>query len=398
MISILFYISVIEKPIIVPSDFPTLYINCDNNLDGENFIECDVKFEEEIIKSLIKYRGGSNLNNDKKGYRIELTKQKSFLGMRRDDDWQLFANYLDFTRMRVKLSFDLWRSLKSTNPTAILPEAEYVSIYLNGDFLGLYLLAERPDRKLFNFDDKLYGLNSSLIFQSKGETKFDEYIKDKWEQDWPNEEDINIIDQVLPNIITFINTANEDEFFDPNNGIYSKFDKLNLIDYFIYNFFIDHKDCSLKNYFIARNPYPGKFFLVPWDFDGSFGQWGWVKYNSDDNPETEMRKDNILWNRLLSNDEFMQECKYRWNELREEFWTEEHILDMLFDDYKEIKELIEIDTKIWKPITVDEEPKQEWPYMYKYSTKEFNLEEYLNYLFDWIPKRLQYCDSYFNES
>lgn len=397
ILSILVYITYLEKPLIIPPDFPTLYISCEDNLDGEDFSECKVKFDEEIINSFIKYRGGSALEHDKKGYRIELKKQKTFLGMRRDDDWQLFANYLDFTRMRVKLSFDLWGTLESTNPTAILPEAENICLYLNGDFQGLYLLAERPDRKLFDLDTSLNGINSSLIFQSKGETKFNEYIKEKWEQDWPNVENINIMDEVLSELISFVNSANDNEFFDLNSGIYNRFDKVNLIDYLVYNFFIAHKDCWLKNYFIVRNTYPSKFFLVPWDFDGSFGQWGWIKYDSNDNTESEIRNDNVLWNRLLGNSEFMQECKSRWNELRETLWTEEFILDMLFDDYEEIKELIEIDTQIWKPITVDEKPKQKWPYMYKYSTKEFDLEEYLEYLFNWIPERLQYCDYYFNQ-
>lgn len=397
ILSILFYITYLEKPLIIPYDFPTLYISCDDELDGENYAECVVKFDEEIINSFIKYRGGSALDHDKKGYRIELKKQKTFLGMRRDDDWQLFANYLDFTRMRVKLSFDLWGTLELTNPTVILPEAENICLYLNGEFQGLYLLAERPDRKLFDLDTTLNGINSSLIFQSKGETKFNEYIKEKWEQDWPNVEDINIMDEVLSDLILFVNTANDEEFFDPNSGIYNRFDKVNLIDYLVYNFFINHKDCWLKNYFIVRNTYPSNFFLVPWDFDGSFGQWGWIKYDSNDNPESEIRNDNILWNRLLGNNEFMQECKSRWNELREKLWTEEFILDMLFEEYQEIKELIEIDTQLWKPITVDEKPKQKWPYMYKYSTKEFDLEEYLEYLFNWIPQRLQYCDYYFNQ-
>ena len=35
--------------------------------------------------------------------------------------------------------------------------------------------------------------------------------------------------------------------------------------------------------------------------------------------------------------------------------------------------------------------------MYKYSTKEIDLEEYLESLFNWIPDILQYCDYYFNQ-
>ena len=397
VISMLSYFYFIESSPQIPPDFPAVYISCPNNLDGEDYVDGVFEFEEYIIDSDIKYRGGSALNNDKKGYRIQLSEQTTFLGMRTDDDWQLFANYLDFTRMRVKLSFDLWRSLQPINSTATLPEAEYVNLYLNKEFQGLYLFGERPDRKQFGLQRSPLNLNSSLIFQAKGESKFDEYIKEKWEQDWPNEEDINIIDRILPDLIYFINNANDVEFVDFDSGIYTKFDKLNLIDYYLYNVFINHKDCWLKNYFIVRDTYPSKFYLVPWDFDGSFGQWGWVKYNSDDNPESEMKRDNILWKRLLENREFLQDCKNRWFLLREELWTEEFIMDMLLDDYEEIEELIKIDTEMWKPITVKEKPKQKWPYMYKYSTKEFDLDEYLDFLFQWIPERLSYCDQYFTE-
>ena len=396
--SFLIYFTYLQKLSRIPPDFPTVHLYCSNNINGEDYIDCVLEFDYNIIDSNIKYRGGSAQNHEKKGYRIELSTQERFLGMRSDNDWQFFASYLDFTRMRIKLSFDLWRSLQPINPTAILPEAEYVGLYLNNEFQGLYLFSERPDRELFGFEKETsLNLNSSLIFQSKGETKFNEYIEDKWEQDWPNEEDINIINSILPELIYYINTANDEEFFDPNTGIYSLFDKVNLIDYYLFNFFIDHKDCWLKNYFIVRDNYPSKFYLVPWDFDGSFGQWGWIKYNSNENPDSEIKHDNYLWRRLLVNKKFLKECKDRWFFLREELWTKEFIMNMLLDDYDEIEPLIRIDTEMWKPINVKENPPQKGPYMYKYSTKEFDLDEYLDYLFYWIPERLSFCDQHFGE-
>ena len=152
ILSFIIYFTYLERSSQVPPDFPTVHLYCSNNINGEEYIDCVFEFENNIIDSSIKYRGGSAQNHDKKGYRLQLSTQERFLGMRSDDDWQLFANYLDFTRMRVKLSFDLWRSLQPINPTAILPEAEYVCLYLNNEFQGLYLFAERPDRKLFNFE------------------------------------------------------------------------------------------------------------------------------------------------------------------------------------------------------------------------------------------------------
>ncbi|MFX0073185.1 MAG: CotH kinase family protein [Candidatus Hermodarchaeota archaeon] len=382
---------------IVPSNFSKLDLYYSDNINSRKFCDCVTVYENSIIQSEIRYRGSSILNYEKKDYRIQLSRKESLFGMRNDDDWQLFGCYLDFTRMRVKLSMDLWRSLKETDSTAILPKTEYIALYKNDKFQGLYLLGERTDRKLFDLEKTIKGINSSLIFQAKTETNFKKYIKDCWEQDWPNKKDGNIIDQILPKLINYVVLTDDNEFFDPENGIFSKFDKLNLIDYYIYNFFIDHKDCWEKNYFLVRHENPSKFYFVPWDFEGSLGQWGWIKYDSDDNPDSEIRNSHFLWNRLLNNTEFMKDCKNRWYELREKLWTEESILNMFFDEYSIIKELIKIDTDMWKPITVDEKPKQRWPYMYKYSTKEFDLEEYISYLIKWIPERLTYCDSHFSK-
>ena len=126
--------------------------------------------------------------------------------MRKDDDWLLFAMFLDIPHMRVKLSFDLWRSLEPTNPTAILPKSKYISLYINGQFQGVYLLAEKNDRRLFGLNSPQYSENSSLIFQAGSHRKnFLEYSPDDWEQDWPNKDDgYDISGKILYDLISFI--------------------------------------------------------------------------------------------------------------------------------------------------------------------------------------------------
>jgi spore coat protein CotH len=392
IISLIFFYTYIKYSPITPSKYPRINIICDEKIERDNYLECTFELISENpnyiispIKSKIKLQGMTNAELPKKGYRLELSKEKSLLGMRRDDDWILFAMYLDYPRMRIKLSFDLWRSLEPTNPTAILPKSEYVSVYLNGEFKGLYLLAEKADRRLFDLDDAQDNIDSSLIFESRSNDCFRFYSKSRWQQDWPNEyEEIYIMENILTELIFFINNSDDEKFFDPETGVYTKFDKLNLIDFLLFNFFQVHIDFWSNNFYVIRNTNPSKFFLIPWDFDGSFGQKGSEKHSVTENPESLIISVNRLYERLLDNKEFRHDCKNRWIYLREELWTEEYILDILSDIYEEIKEILEIEVLKWKRIIEKED-----------DGKEFIIDEYINDLYQWIPKRLEFCDEYF---
>jgi hypothetical protein len=393
--SAIFFYSYIFNSQVNLLKFPRINITCeDNNLNTDDYINCTFELEcnddsERILplKSRIRIRGSGSKGGvnrwPKKGYRLELSQQKSLLGMRKDDDWILFALYTDYPRTRIKLSMDIWRTLEPTNPTAILPKSKYVTLYLNSEFQGLYLIAEKNDRKLFGLDDAQNNINSSLIIQARKYSYFTEYDTSQWEQDWPNEdEDIYIKDEIMADLIEFINNSDDDDFFDPKSGVYTIFDKQNLIDFYVYNYFILHEDFWSTNFFIVRNTYPSKFFLIPWDFDHALGQYMDKTYYYYMNPESVIRKYNELYNRLLDNEEFRKECKNRWFELREELWTDESILDMLQDNYEEIIDILELDTNIWNPFVI----KESW---------ENNVDESVSELFHWIPNRIEFCDSYF---
>ncbi|MFX0073322.1 MAG: CotH kinase family protein, partial [Candidatus Hermodarchaeota archaeon] len=255
--------------------------------------------------------------------------------MRDDDDWQLFASYYDYTRIKFKLSFNLWRNLFPVNPTAILPRSRYVLLYFNGSFDGLYLLAEKNDRKLYGLNETIQNnSDDSLIFQAKDATNLSEYEADKWEQDWPNEEDgYFIMDDVMVDLITFINHSTSDtDFFNQTTGIFSKFDKNNTIDFFLFNYFIMHLDFWNKNYFIVRNTNPANFSLIPWDFDLTYGQnISDPEFFEDPTTdiEDEIREKNLLFDRLLSNQSYRENCSQRWEFLRAQVWSNESISNMV---------------------------------------------------------------------
>ena len=390
LISALMYYYFIYESDEFPLYLPSIYVSCNEKINKDDYVNCSFELvdNEDLSNNInpmmakIKIRGDMNAIRKKKGYRIELSRNSALLGMRNDDDWALFALYMDPERMRIKTSFELWNSLFSSDPTAILPESRYVNLFLNEKFQGLYLLAEKQDKKLFGLDQAQNNIDSSLIFQSQEPTYFREYEIGTWEQDWPNEDEgIYIMDEIMTDLFDFVNNTSNEIFFDPNIGIYSKFDKMNLIDNFIFNFFILHGDFWYNNYFIIRNTNPNKYFICPWDFDCSFGHTGHEEYAPNLNSESEIREKNELFNRLLNNGEFRQDCNDRWFNLRRTIWDKDIIFETLFEIYGEIEHILEIELKMWKPN------------LFK---KKFNLDDYVSELFDWIEERLIFCDSYFS--
>ncbi len=389
--AIFFYTYYVNTPI-SPSDFPSINIRSEGEIKKKDYTDCtfelnsdNPKYDILPVNSRIKVRGKFNADLPKKGYRIELSEEKSLLGMRKDDDWVLLAMFSDLNHMQIKLSFDLFQTLEPTNPTAILPDLKYVNVYVNGEFQGLYLLMEKNDRRLFGLDDAQNNINSSLIFQSSYfHENFQTYLNEEWEQDWPNEyEGISIMDEIMTELVFFIRDSSDKEFFDPITGIFSKFDKQNLIDFYVFNFFILHDDFWDHNYFIVRNSHPNKFFLVPWDFDRVFGLWLRRESSYDENHETFLTQNNLLFSRLLKDEEFREDCKNRWNYLREELWTDKFILDMVSDNYDKIKGALEIDSNLWYHWLFEKDVDKE-------------IEYAVDHLYEWIPKRLTFCDLYFS--
>ena len=179
------------------------------------------------------------------------------------------------------------------------------------------------------------------------------------------------------------------------NGIYSKFNKINLIDFFLFNYFIYHEDFWYSNYFIIRNSAPSKFFLIPWDFDRSFGAFGWREYSSEKSDIPFIHRENALYDRLLDNNDFKEDCKDRWKELREELWIDDFVLGMLHGIYREIKEELKKEMELWEPERVQDE--DDIQRRESQSTKEFILSEHIDYLFDWVEERIEFCDNFFSD-
>ncbi|MBR6450655.1 MAG: CotH kinase family protein [Fibrobacter sp.] len=97
------------------------------------------KAETEIFDLTIRGRGNTSWTDmPKKSYKIEFEKKQSMLGMPKDKDWALISNYADKTLMKNYLMYHLSADLGAY----YAPRCEFVELYLNQEYLGVYLLTE----------------------------------------------------------------------------------------------------------------------------------------------------------------------------------------------------------------------------------------------------------------
>lgn len=100
--------------------------------DGHQYFEGTIE--------TIHCRGNASFNEtDKKSYSIKLDQKVDLFGMGASKKWVLIVNAFDDTLLRNTTAFSIAKLLK----LAYTPDAHYIDVYANGNFLGNYLLCEK---------------------------------------------------------------------------------------------------------------------------------------------------------------------------------------------------------------------------------------------------------------
>lgn len=90
----------------------------------------------------IKGRGNSTWEeSEKKPYSLTLSAEADLLGMGQAQEWILLANAYDPSHLRNKVSYDFAYAVG----LQYSPQCQWVDLYLNGEYAGLYLLSERNE-------------------------------------------------------------------------------------------------------------------------------------------------------------------------------------------------------------------------------------------------------------
>jgi hypothetical protein len=343
--------------------------------------------ESEILDLTIRGRGNSSWSSmPKKSYKIEFVKKQSLLGMPKDRDWALIANYADKTLMRNFIAYRLSAALGAY----YAPRCEFAELYLNGEYCGVYLLTEtikigknrvdipKNDYSYIVEVDGKYGDNEQIVFSDvlmTGDKKKPFRIHD------PKNATVQILDTIQNFIRKFENhlltfdTGKDNDFeswIDVNESVkhywVQEFTKNPDAEFYTSVYFSWVKDEKIK--------------MGPvWDFDLAFGNHINEKVNSAEG--WYMRK---YWYFYLYRDlmykEKLRECWFE-NEI-----LFERVLDSIEVCRKTIKKAAQNNFKRWDILNLVDDSFFRKSYS-SYKDAVVGLKEWVSQRFQWINRQYE---------
>lgn len=115
-----------------------LHQNKDNEEKGNiNIITANGNVEYRGRLAKISGRGNSTWDKEKKPYSIELKEEKPLLEMESGDKWCLLTGWYEGAKLNTKIGFDMAEAIGLAGP-----QCTWIDLYLNGEYAGLYYLAE----------------------------------------------------------------------------------------------------------------------------------------------------------------------------------------------------------------------------------------------------------------
>lgn len=151
--------------ILYSSDINTLFIETENGLlsnihqDKEKrekgrYVILEGNGNIQDSGELAGFGGRGNVSwahTDKKAYKFSLGIEKELLGMPKNKQWVLVSTYYDKSFIRNKVALNLAQEMG----LLYTPRCQYVDLYINGEYRGIYLVSEKIeiDEERINIKD-----------------------------------------------------------------------------------------------------------------------------------------------------------------------------------------------------------------------------------------------------
>ena len=375
------------------TNLPLVSINVEdkitkNNINS-NFKYININSIEKVIESnnKINIRGASSTAFDKKSYKIEFYNEKytedkkiQISNFYYGDSLILDAVYRDPSKVRNLLATELWNDI-SHDFTSVDIYSEFVDLFINNEYKGLYILTEPINRSKLNLT-KGENNDTSIIVKSQGwsfvtsDMDFLNISNDKYmeyELKYPNDEKLYEIS--WEKILSKLSNYYDFNFSSNYEKIKSIWNIENYIDIILFNAFINNVDnmMSKNNYFYMISLNTDEVYIQPWDMEYSFG----LIYDYKDEKLIKKVED---YNKILTNFEHENSKEVnkllikRYKELRKTILTKKYFDNKLDKYLNEInKGAAKRDSDKWY---------------------EYDVEKEIEDIRIWIYNRLDYMDEY----
>ena len=263
------------------------------------YTSVDLAFEGLDYPARIKVRGKTSSNYPKPGYTIELEEAElaiSAWGVTRDH-LALVTPFDDNAYVRQKLVYDQWAAVAEFwGEPRLVPRSFFTVLYLNGEYLGLFLALDRVDDEFLEQSGFVRGTGLYKAVEhdanfyltgvdgSPKESLHDGY--DKQEGDPPDDFGD------LEDLVAFTGHADAQGLVD---GAADHIVLQEFMDWFLLVYFSLAEDSGGKNSYLAVAPDSTVFRYCPWDFNQSWGQT-WRTYRRDSDELNDHTTDNkVFW-------------------------------------------------------------------------------------------------------
>ena len=212
-------------------------------------------------------RGNWTWNQTKKPYQISLEKKIDLLGMGKAKNYILLANVMDASLLRNQLFYDLADAMG----LAYTPDIEPVDVFMNGEYIGSYSLAEKievgenrvdiDDNRDFLLELDHYYMNEVYTFTTKKGKNFTMHNREDYKS-------LAEIEKIMNEIEKYVYDEDSDDYMD-------YIDVESWVKYWWLQDLSRNNDTFIGSNFFYYVSNEGKLYAGPvWDMDNTLGIWG----------------------------------------------------------------------------------------------------------------------------
>lgn len=231
--------------------------NMERNLWNDRFVRAVMNTSGQSVPISVRYRGGHTREYPKRSFEV-VRQGKSFHYNAEFDDPSMIRNALSFR-------FFEWLGVPS-------PRTKHVRLFINGEPQGVYLEIEGVDSRFFRrrgigYSSLFYAVNNNADFGLRNpETNRLKYsLMSGYEHKSGGEEE-------KMRLTAFIKGLHEHDGASCAAFLRSRLDVNNYLYWLAGAVLTGNYDGFEQNYALYRHRKTGKFRIIPWDYEGTWGR------------------------------------------------------------------------------------------------------------------------------
>ncbi len=338
----------------IVADIKIIDNEINNHLDDATSIESKIR---------LRIRGNSSRHFDKKSYKLNFIdesgedKDVDIMGMAPHDEWALYGPFLDKTLIRNYFCMNI-----SAEIMDYTPDVRFCEVFLDGEYVGLYLMMEtidvgqnRIDITEYKEGKRGYGYVLKLDKEAEEGTleainQFSKYTfmteyKRNFSIEYPKPSMLTyeINNDIERDISKFEKALYSYDFDDKHLGYSAYIDVDSFVDYYILMEFLCINDMMSFSTYMYKDV-NGKLTMGPlWDFNNAFNNFININFDGKD-----MYFINRIWYKMLLKDKaFVDKVVNRYHALRKTHLSEEYLLNYIDETVSYLGDSVDRNYEIW---------------------------------------------------